>query len=74
MFNCIEMEEFLNTPIKKRTKKQRSIAYRASYAMLIAWWKDCLTRNYATPILSSGSKQCNIPNIISELEQKRDSF
>jgi hypothetical protein len=74
MFNCNELAEYLNTPIKKRTKQQRGIAYAASYNMLINWWKECLVRNHETPTLSYGSKECNIPNIITELEQKRDSF
>lgn len=76
MFFCSHLDEFLATPIKKRTVELRNEAYRASYDRLIHWWEECLARNYETPILShyKEARAINVPEVIERLKKERDSF
>ena len=69
-----KLEEYLATPMKQRTKLQRSIAYIDSYDQLIDWWQAFQTRNHETPIMRGERIVINIPEYIQSLIEKRNNL
>jgi hypothetical protein len=72
MFNCPELERYLNLPFKERTVEASNKAYKAHTELLIQWWNAFVKRNPDTPIMRSDTIEINVPSIIANLIAKRD--
>lgn len=69
-----ELEAYLKTPIRKRTKEQRIDAYVSFYDQLIDWWEAFEKRNPDTPIMRSEFIEINVPNVIAAMRKTRNEF